>query len=118
MTSKLVKLPVLLFMPKKCDISEAGPEFLQYFRIPGLKKLQPFLGLINSFHASAVTGAQRHRCFDESKDFFKDKLLQYGAGTKVPIRCLLWYYKDAPPQIQDIFGKLPSSTIEGFLFFN
>ncbi|VVC27017.1 Hypothetical protein CINCED_3A000680 [Cinara cedri] len=37
-------------------------------------------------------------------DYFKDKLLKYGVGTEVPIRCLLGHRSQAPPEIRLISG--------------
>ncbi|CAI6345107.1 unnamed protein product [Macrosiphum euphorbiae] len=36
--------------------------------------------------------------------YFKDKLLKYGVGTEVPIRCLLGHRSQAPPEIRLISG--------------
>lgn len=41
----------------------------------------------------------------ESKDYFKHKLLQYGIGTEVPIKCLLGHRSQASPQVRHISGK-------------
>lgn len=40
----------------------------------------------------------------ESKDYFKHKLLQYGIGTEVPIKSLLGHRSQASPQIRHISG--------------
>lgn len=37
-------------------------------------------------------------------DYFKDKLMKYGVGTEVPIRCLLGHRSQAPPEIRLISG--------------
>lgn len=36
--------------------------------------------------------------------YFKDKLLKYGVGTEVPIRCLLGHRSQAPPEIRLVSG--------------
>lgn len=41
----------------------------------------------------------------ESKDYFKHKLLQYGIGTEVPIKCLLGHRSQASPQVRHISGE-------------
>lgn len=41
----------------------------------------------------------------QSKDYFKHKLLQYGIGTEVPIKCLLGHRSQASPQIRHISGQ-------------
>ncbi|XP_037048021.1 egalitarian protein homolog isoform X2 [Bradysia coprophila] len=73
-----------------------------------LVRLPSFVVNINSYQASAKgytqynCGAEQHDCFQESKDYFKRKLLQYGVGTKVPIKSFLWNYREAPAQIRNI----------------
>jgi exonuclease 3'-5' domain-containing protein 1 len=37
-------------------------------------------------------------------EYFNDKLLKYGVGTEVPIRCLLGHRSQAPPEIRLISG--------------
>ncbi|KAG4079410.1 hypothetical protein HA402_008102 [Bradysia odoriphaga] len=65
-----------------------------------------FVVNVSSFQASAQIykqcGSEQHDCFQESKDYLKRKLLQYGAGTKVPIKSLLWNYREASSQIRNI----------------
>lgn len=41
----------------------------------------------------------------QSVDYFKHKLLQYGIGTEVPIKCLLGHRSQASPQIRHISGQ-------------
>lgn len=41
----------------------------------------------------------------EAKDYFRHKLLQYGAGTEVPIKSLLGHRSQASPQVRHISGQ-------------
>lgn len=50
----------------------------------------------------------------ESKDYFKHKLLQYGIGTEVPIKCLLGHRSQASPQVRHISGKISNSLVSLF----
>lgn len=52
----------------------------------------------------------------ESKDYFKHKLLQYGIGTEVPIKSLLGHRSQASPQIRHISGSL--INLVSFLIFD
>lgn len=87
----------------------------------GLKKLlaqYPSLFLINGDYVQVNTqqatisndqnGGNTHGKRDyiqESKDYFKHKLLQYGIGTEVPIKCLLGHRSQASPQVRHISGQ-------------
>ncbi|KAG4068952.1 hypothetical protein HA402_005100 [Bradysia odoriphaga] len=87
----------------------------------GLKKLlaqYPALFIIdgdfvhvNSHQASSTSdskgncGAGKRDYIQESKDYFKHKLLQYGIGTEVPIKCLLGHRSQASPQVRHISGQ-------------
>lgn len=65
--------------------------------------------LVNSFEKSAsndMLGGGTRDYIQESKDYFKHKLLQYGIGTEVPIKSLLGHRSQASPQIRHISGKL------------
>lgn len=42
---------------------------------------------------------------EETKDYFKNKLLQYGIGTEVPIKSLLGHRSQASPQVRHISGQ-------------
>lgn len=53
---------------------------------------------------------EKSDCLKESKDYFKDKLMQYGFGTKMPIKTLLGFHSDAPPQIRKVLRKFRLST--------
>lgn len=65
---------------------------------------------MNSFQASATSdsagscGTGKRDYIQESKDYFKHKLLQYGIGTEVPIKCLLGHRSQASPQVRHISG--------------
>ncbi|KAL9918726.1 egl_like_exo domain-containing protein [Glossina fuscipes fuscipes] len=41
----------------------------------------------------------------EAKDYFKNKLLQYGIGVEVPVRSLLGHRSQASPQVRHISGQ-------------
>lgn len=40
----------------------------------------------------------------EARDYFKNKLLQYGVGVEVPVRSLLGHRSQASPQVRHISG--------------
>lgn len=64
--------------------------------------------LVNSYEksdSSDVLGGGTRDYIQESKDYFKHKLLQYGIGTEVPIKSLLGHRSQASPQIRHISGK-------------
>lgn len=42
---------------------------------------------------------------EETKHYFKNKLLQYGIGTEVPIKSLLGHRSQASPQVRHISGQ-------------
>lgn len=65
--------------------------------------------LVNSYEKSAANdmlGGGTRDYIQESKDYFKHKLLQYGIGTEVPIKSLLGHRSQASPQIRHISGKM------------
>ncbi|XP_054740196.1 uncharacterized protein LOC129245821 [Anastrepha obliqua] len=41
----------------------------------------------------------------EAKDYFKNKMLQYGIGVEVPVRSLLGHRSQASPQVRHISGQ-------------
>lgn len=41
----------------------------------------------------------------EAVEYFTNKLIQYGAGTEVPIKCLLGHRSQAPPEVRHISGQ-------------
>lgn len=64
--------------------------------------------LVNSFEPTVKDdpyGAGGRDYIQESRDYFKHKLLQYGIGTEVPIKSLLGHRSQASPQIRHISGK-------------
>lgn len=65
--------------------------------------------LVNSFEAPVKDdpcgGGGTRDYIQESKDYFKHKLLQYGIGTEVPIKSLLGHRSQASPQIRHISGQ-------------
>lgn len=64
---------------------------------------------INCYQTHAVDesggGAGRKDYIQEAKDYFSQKLLQYGAGTEVPIKSLLGHRSQASPQVRHISGQ-------------
>lgn len=63
--------------------------------------------IVNSFEKSLkddLSGNGGRDYIQESKDYFKHKLLQYGIGTEVPIKSLLGHRSQASPQIRHISG--------------
>lgn len=104
----------------KFNISKNVNNFSFLFPISGLKKFlaqYPSIFLIdgdyvnvNSFQSTAsdenaVYGSGKRDYIEESKDYFKNKLLQYGLGTEVPIKSLLGHRSQASPQVRHISGK-------------
>lgn len=53
--------------------------------------------------ANAASGKKDY--IQEAKDYFAQKLLQYGAGTEVPIKSLLGHRSQASPQVRHISGQ-------------
>lgn len=51
----------------------------------------------------------RRDYIQEAKDYFKNKLLQYGVGVEVPVRSLLGHRSQASPQVRHISGKCRST---------
>lgn len=112
-----------------CSISLICVIFL-YFDFKGLKK---FLAqypaifiidgdhvLVNSFEKSSsndMFGGGTRDYIQESKDYFKHKLLQYGIGTEVPIKSLLGHRSQASPQIRHISGKIQQTKFIFSLLF-
>lgn len=73
--------------------------------------------LVNSYEKSTsndMLGGGTRDYIQESKDYFKHKLLQYGIGTEVPIKSLLGHRSQASPQIRHISGKINWSTFAPF----
>lgn len=94
--------------------------YFKFLIISGLKKfLSQYPALfhiigdyvhINSFQSSneedaAAPGNGKRDYIEESKDYFKNKLLQYGIGTEVPIKSLLGHRSQASPQVRHISGQ-------------
>lgn len=68
--------------------------------------------LVNAFEKSSSDdlfggngGGGARDYIQESIDYFKHKLLQYGIGTEVPIKSLLGHRSQASPQIRHISGQ-------------
>lgn len=53
----------------------------------------------------AGAGAAKKDYIQEAKDYFSQKLIQYGAGTEVPIKSLLGHRSQASPQVRHISGQ-------------
>lgn len=58
-----------------------------------------------SGNGSSSSGSPGRDYIQQSVDYFKHKLLQYGIGTEVPIKCLLGHRSQASPQIRHISGQ-------------
>ncbi|XP_073810985.1 egl_like_exo domain-containing protein [Musca autumnalis] len=58
-------------------------------------------------HSNADDGGYggRRDYIQEAKDYFKNKLLQYGIGVEVPVRSLLGHRSQASPQVRHISGQ-------------
>lgn len=99
-----------------CTINKSD---FAYFFFVGLKKFllqYPALFLVDGNYvnvncyqtqASEETGPGgiKKDYIQEAKDYFSQKLLQYGAGTEVPIKSLLGHRSQASPQVRHISGQ-------------
>lgn len=56
-------------------------------------------------HVADDSGNGKKDYIQEAKDYFSHKLLQYGAGTEVPIKSLLGHRSQASPQVRHISGQ-------------
>lgn len=56
-------------------------------------------------NGSNATSGPGRDYIQQAVDYFKHKLLQYGIGTEVPIKCLLGHRSQASPQIRHISGQ-------------
>lgn len=91
----------------------------EVLRVLGLKKFllqYPALFVVDGNHVNVNcyqthasegkgVGATKNDYIQEAKDYFAQKLLQYGAGTEVPIKSLLGHRSQAPPQVRHISGQ-------------
>lgn len=60
----------------------------------------------NSTPSDSVDGDRSKRDYaKEAVDYFVNKLLQYGAGTEVPIKSLLGHRSQASPEVRHISGQ-------------
>ncbi|XP_026840994.1 uncharacterized protein LOC6592894 [Drosophila persimilis] len=50
-------------------------------------------------------GGGKRDYIQEAKDYFKNKMLQYGAAAEVPVRSLLGHRSQASPQVRHISGQ-------------
>lgn len=60
---------------------------------------------LNVYQAAANTDTGGSDYIEETKEYFKNKLLQYGIGTEVPIKSLLGHRSQASPQVRHISGQ-------------
>lgn len=60
---------------------------------------------LNVYTAAASTDTGGSDYIEETKQYFKNKLLQYGLGTEVPIKSLLGHRSQASPQVRHISGQ-------------
>jgi len=86
--------------------------------LTGLKKFlaqYPAIFLVDGDYVQ-VNAYQHHNADDggcggkrdyiqEAKDYFKNKMLQYGAAAEVPVRSLLGHRSQASPQVRHISGE-------------
>lgn len=56
-------------------------------------------------HRDEASSNGRKDYIQEARDYFSHKLLQYGAGTEVPIKSLLGHRSQASPQVRHISGQ-------------
>lgn len=63
---------------------------------------------VNAYqHSSSDDGNSggKRDYIQEAKDYFKNKMLQYGAAAEVPVRSLLGHRSQASPQVRHISGE-------------
>lgn len=60
---------------------------------------------VNDFQMRERGVAPTKDYIQEAKDYFSHKLIQYGAGTEVPIKSLLGHRSQASPQVRHISGQ-------------
>lgn len=61
---------------------------------------------VNDFKSTQCSDTTGNRDYiEETKAYFKNKLLQYGIGTEVPIKSLLGHRSQASPQVRHISGQ-------------
>ncbi|KAH8401856.1 hypothetical protein KR009_008268 [Drosophila setifemur] len=63
---------------------------------------------VNAYqHTNADEGGSggKRDYIQEAKDYFKNKMLQYGAAAEVPVRSLLGHRSQASPQVRHISGQ-------------
>ncbi|SPP72969.1 uncharacterized protein LOC117582605 isoform X2 [Drosophila guanche] len=63
---------------------------------------------VNAYqHSNADDGGAggKRDYIQEAKDYFKNKMLQYGAAAEVPVRSLLGHRSQASPQVRHISGQ-------------
>ncbi|XP_017839229.1 uncharacterized protein LOC108597276 [Drosophila busckii] len=63
---------------------------------------------VNAYqHSSSDDGNNggKRDYIQEAKDYFKNKMLQYGAAAEVPVRSLLGHRSQASPQVRHISGQ-------------
>ncbi|KAH8321421.1 hypothetical protein KR074_004371 [Drosophila pseudoananassae] len=63
---------------------------------------------VNAYqHSNAEEGGGggKRDYIQEAKDYFKNKMLQYGAAAEVPVRSLLGHRSQASPQVRHISGQ-------------
>lgn len=77
---------------------------LQY---PALFQVEENHVTINCFQnpVNDVSSAGKKDYIQEAKDYFSQKLIQYGPGTEVPIKSLLGHRSQASPQVRHISGQ-------------
>ncbi|VVC97060.1 egalitarian protein homolog [Leptidea sinapis] len=62
---------------------------------------------INTFqrYTSGAGASSNNDYIEEAKEYFANKMIQYGEGTEVPIKSLLGHRSQASPQVRHISGQ-------------
>lgn len=60
---------------------------------------------VNDFQIKERGVAPTKDYIQEAKDYFSQKLIQYGSGTEVPVKSLLGHRSQASPQVRHISGQ-------------
>lgn len=78
---------------------------------PALFTIDDELVYLNTFESSsnsdqnADSGAEKSDYIQNTKDYYKHKMLRYGIGNEIPLVSLQGHRSQAPPHIRHIAGK-------------
>lgn len=72
---------------------------------PALFQIEGDYVQVSVYQAAQSADASGNDYIDETIEYFKNKLLQYGIGTEVPIKSLLGHRSQASPQVRHISGQ-------------